>query len=283
MVYIRSKKIKGIDYAYLVRSTWDQKKQTSRQETVKYLGKVLDIRNEDIPNEYRNNPKITAFLTSHSIKDKVKSEKLLVKLRKEIFNCLVNGDQNGILKIYDTYTKSSSISDFYEKLLNKVMYEIGDLWEKNKLSIAMEHVASNVAHSLVKVISERTSLPASKCDVLICTPEGEWHNLGCNIIESVLKSKGYKVFNTSPSASHDSILGYIQSMDPDVVLISVTLKENIKSCQRLIKKIRIKSTTPIMAGGQALKKAKNVNVDAILIENEGLDEIIRFLRKFGKN
>jgi methanogenic corrinoid protein MtbC1 len=282
MVYIRSKKIKGIDYAYLVRSIWDQKRQTSRQETIKYLGKTLDIAHEDIPNEYRNDPKITAFLSSHSIKDKVKSEKLLVKLRKEIFNCLVEGNPDGILKIYDTYTKSSSISDFYEKLLNIVMYEIGDLWEKNKLSTAMEHVASNVAHSLVKVINEKTLLSTNKCDVLICTPEGEWHNLGCDIIESVLKSKGYRVFNMSPSAPHDSILGYIQNIDPDVVLISVTLKENITSCQRLIKKIRTKSAVQIMAGGQALKKAKNVNIDAILIENNALDEISRFLRTLGK-
>ena len=32
--------MKGIDYAYIVRSKWDPAKGTSKQETVKYLGKV---------------------------------------------------------------------------------------------------------------------------------------------------------------------------------------------------------------------------------------------------
>lgn len=46
----------------------------------------------------------------------------------------------------------------------------------------------------------------SRGNVLVCTPLGELHNLGCDIIESVLVSRGYRVFNASPSihpAGHD--------------------------------------------------------------------------------
>jgi len=45
MVYIRSKKVKGIDYAYLVKSVWNKRKNTSNQQTIKYLGKASDIKN----------------------------------------------------------------------------------------------------------------------------------------------------------------------------------------------------------------------------------------------
>lgn len=34
----QKKKVKGIDYAYLVRSIWNKNTITSRQETIKYLG-----------------------------------------------------------------------------------------------------------------------------------------------------------------------------------------------------------------------------------------------------
>ena len=37
-MFIRIKKIKGIEYAYLVKSVW--KKKTARQKVVKYLGRV---------------------------------------------------------------------------------------------------------------------------------------------------------------------------------------------------------------------------------------------------
>jgi len=40
MVYIRAKKVKADQYLYLVKSVWDSKKSTSKQEIVKYLGKA---------------------------------------------------------------------------------------------------------------------------------------------------------------------------------------------------------------------------------------------------
>jgi MerR family transcriptional regulator, light-induced transcriptional regulator len=49
MVYIRNKKVKGIGYAYLVQSVWDPKRNTSRQQTIKYLGNASQITIDDIP------------------------------------------------------------------------------------------------------------------------------------------------------------------------------------------------------------------------------------------
>ena len=49
MVYIRSKKVKGIDYAYLVQSRWDHKNNTSKQQIIKYLGRTTNVTIEDIP------------------------------------------------------------------------------------------------------------------------------------------------------------------------------------------------------------------------------------------
>ena len=49
MVYIRAKKVKSDQYLYLVKSIWDSKRSTSKQEIVKYLGKASDVIKDDIP------------------------------------------------------------------------------------------------------------------------------------------------------------------------------------------------------------------------------------------
>ena len=49
MVDLRKKKVKGMDYLYLVRSVWNRKKKTSRQVTVKYLGESTSVTRDDIP------------------------------------------------------------------------------------------------------------------------------------------------------------------------------------------------------------------------------------------
>ena len=130
------------------------------------------------------------------------------------------------------------MEDFYEKILTPVMHNIGDLWKKGKLSVATEHVASNIAHDLVKIIAQRQSKKDHKGKVLLCTPSGEEHNLSCNILESFLLSKGFRTMNLSPSAPTESILEYISNEKPDIDLLSITLEDNIKTGQRLVKKIK---------------------------------------------
>ena len=62
MVYIRAKKIKSDQYLYLVKSVWDSKKNSSKQEIVKYLGKASDVIKDDIPIEYRSDSKILSTI-----------------------------------------------------------------------------------------------------------------------------------------------------------------------------------------------------------------------------
>lgn len=42
-MYVRIKKIKGIRYAYLVKSCWSRRKKKPRQKTIQYLGKVYTL------------------------------------------------------------------------------------------------------------------------------------------------------------------------------------------------------------------------------------------------
>ena len=282
MVYIRKKKVKGIDYAYLVRSIWNKNTSTSRQETIKYLGKISTITINDIPLEYRNDPRILAFLSSYGSGEEVRSTVVLPKLCEQILTGLSNGNLSHVIEIYEKYTKSFGLTSFYDDLLKPVMYKIGDLWEHKRIDIAAEHVCSNIAHSLVKIINERVQKPTHKEKVLICTPDGELHNIGCNVIESVLLSRGYKVFNISPSVPIESAMYYIEYVQPDLILLSITLEENIKTGRRLVSKIRSNSSIPIIVGGQAIKESMRESLDAITIENMSLDSTLKLMKSLTK-
>lgn len=277
MVYIRNKKVKGENYLYLVKSVWDSKQNTSRQKIVKYLGNALDVTISDIPTHYRSDPKIISFLASKTGEGIKRKEKLIVKSRKELYNHLSRGDFQGALNLYKEYQKNIGTADFFDNILTPVMYQVGDLWEKNKISVSTEHICSNVAHSIVNVIMEKNSASKTKQKILICTPNGEQHNLGCKILESHLSCKGYAVSNLSPSAPSESILQSIKTIKPDAVLVSITLQDNIKVAQRLVKKIREQYDLPIFVGGQALFVNNSV-FDGTVIKEQPLDEISRILK-----
>lgn len=114
MVYIRNKKVKGIDYAYLVQSAWDPKRNMSRQKTVKYLGKASQITIEDIPEEYRNDTKILAFVSAFSSYQE--ERKILAsRIQEEMFALLTDCNVNGLVDLYEKYSRLFGLTEFYDK------------------------------------------------------------------------------------------------------------------------------------------------------------------------
>ena len=281
MVYLRKKKVKGVDYLYLVKSVWDKERKTSKQITIKYLGESRSVTRDDIPVEFRDDPKINSFLLENTPKDRKNREEILKKLQVQLFSSMTEGDLKESIRIYESFVNKSSIEEFYEKILNPTMEKIGSMWADGRLSIATEHISSNTAQSLIKIISEnhkRSTLDRGK--VIITTPVGEEHCLSCNMIESFLLSKGFTTFNLSPSTPANSLVEFIKSIHPTAILISITLDDNIKAGQRLTKKIYDQyKRLPVYVGGQALNGKKSKFNATIIEPNITLEQIPKILIK----
>ena len=271
-----------MEYLYLVKSEWDKVKKTSKQKTIKYLGDSNTVNRDDIPVEYRDDPKINAYLIENTPTDFKRKEAMINKFQAQLFSSLTEGELKNAIQLYESFVGQSTIEKFYEKIMNPVMAKIGDMWSVGKLSIATEHVASNVAQSLVKIISDNHK--KSKLDkgkLIITTPVGEDHCIACNVLESLMLSKGFTTFNLSPSTPAESLIQFIKTVRPSALLISITLEDNIKSGQRLVKKIHdTHKKLPIFVGGQAFLNNTRSKFDATLIENtRQLDQIPRILTK----
>ena len=285
MVYIRIKQVKNNGYAYLVESKWNKEKHTSQQIIKQYLGPVDQININKIPEEYRNESTIIKFLASLNI-DFSKSMKLNDSLQVNLLEKLKSYEINEILKIYNDYTKSIySLLDFYEKILIPVLYRIGDQWENGEIDVATEHVCSNAVNNLIDLINQQNTKKNLKNyrdtrSIVLSTPEGELHSIGCKIIESLLLEKGYEVYNITSPLPTNSIESYLDNTNPGVILISVTLEENINSAIRLVYEIRKSFQIPIIVGGNALKFASKSQIqqlekyDKIYLDLEYLADII---------
>lgn len=261
MVFIRDKKIKGNSYAYLVRNIWNNKNGKVRQEIVKYLGRSSKVTLEDIPIEYQKDPNIISFIACHSSD----AEKMELTMKEQMLELLMRNDIRSLVDIFEKYSHFFGLVRFYESLLAPVMYNVGKLWEEGRLNVATEHICSNAAHTLVKIINERVSRNPKENrkspKILICTPEGEYHSLGCMVIESFLRSKGYSVSNIAPSVPSDSVIDFASKYDPDLIMISLTLPDNIGAANKLINKIlesRL-GVSHILVGGIGIESMKTKN------------------------
>ena len=285
MVYIRIKQVKNIGYAYLVESKWNKEKHTSQQIIKQYLGPVSHININKIPKEYRSESSIIKFLSKRNL-DFSKSMKLNESLQANLMEKLKSYEINDLIKIYHDYTKSVYTTlDFYEKILIPVLYKIGDQWENGEIDVATEHVCSNAVNTLIDLINQNNTKKISKSyrdtkSIVLCTPEGELHSIGCKIIESLLLEKGYEVYNITSPLPTNSIESYLGNTNPGLVPISVTLEENINSTIRLLQEIRRSLQISVIVGGNAIKSASKSQIqllekyDKVYLDLDTLTDII---------
>jgi methanogenic corrinoid protein MtbC1 len=270
---------------------WDPGRNTSRQQTIKYLGNASQVTIEDIPVEYRNDSKILTFISAFSSFQEEKKA-LILKIQEEMFMLLTDCNIGSLVGLYEKYSKLFGLTEFYDKLLKPVMYRIGDLWELGKLDVATEHASTNTAISLIKTVNERMTtrtrkdVISSRHKAVVCTPDGELHGLACNMIESLLLSKGFKVYNISTSIPTEYIIDYIRDLEPDIVFVSITLAENIKSAERLIQQIHLKynNKLPVVVGGSAFNSPNSPDlnwaskINAFLMRDCTFDDVTKLVK-----
>jgi methanogenic corrinoid protein MtbC1 len=237
------------------------------------LGKASLVESDDIPIDYRNDSKILSALSKYHPRDIKKRNNASKKIKQKLYTKITEGDIQESLKIYEEYIKTFNTVDFFDKILKPVMSKVGSDWESGKISVGTEHVASNIAHTLVKSIMEPVNRPVNKKKILICVPIGEEHHLGCDVLETYLSMNGFEVFNMCTSVPTESILNFIDDNNPDIVLISITISDNIDPGRRLVRKINKESDIPVLVGGLAVQENTSLKFGGKIIGDLSLSDI----------
>ncbi|MBE18964.1 MAG: hypothetical protein CMO11_03190 [Thaumarchaeota archaeon] len=276
MVYIRNKQVKGKNYAYLVRSVWNKDKKSTSQQTIKYLGRSSKVTIDNIPVRFRNNPNVIKFIVRKKHIQHEDLSELIYATQKEILIKLSESVTVDYTRLYEQYKKNFSTVEFFDKIIKPILYDVGDRWKQNKLLIGTEHVISNRINTVIKqTITHRKKRTNYK--ILICNPTGERHNIACNILESVLINNGFNVFNISPSTPSEDVLQYIDEIKPNLILISITLPNNIKAGINLVERTSNSCKIPIIVGGQAINsKNSNKFLSATVMDsNNSFNQIVK--------
>jgi methanogenic corrinoid protein MtbC1 len=92
-------------------------------------------------------------------------------LMDELLNDLMNHDIDRLIVICEKYSRIFGLAKFYERVLTPVMYKVGNMWAQGIIDVAMEHVCSNAANSLVTTNEKfsRNSKEINHTDMGYCT------------------------------------------------------------------------------------------------------------------
>jgi methylmalonyl-CoA mutase cobalamin-binding domain/chain len=103
--------------------------------------------------------------------------------------------------------------------------------------------------------------------VLIATAEGDLHDIGKNIVISMLKSAGFEIIDLGVDVGAEEIVKKAEETGPDIIAISALLSVVVPYVEKTVKMIResrIGGQVKILLGGRALdpERATKMGADA---------------------
>lgn len=143
--------------------------------------------------------------------------------------------------------------EFFMTVAQPAMYEVGILWEKGKISVAAEHLATAITNRVLSGLLFTIDLPEpTKSPIVVTCATSEYHQIGPWMVSVALEADGWDVDYLGVDTPPTAMIDMIRERGHKVVLISVTMPYNITPAQELV--ALIKKECPdirVIVGGQA--------------------------------
>ncbi|MCL3781462.1 cobalamin-binding protein [Prolixibacteraceae bacterium JC049] len=172
------------------------------------------------------------------------------------FDALLRGDRQACIKLIDEqWDNKAPVRSIYEDLLKKALYEVGELWEENKISVATEHLASAITETILNGLFLKLNvLYSSEKKVLAGCVENELHQIGIKMICDTFEANGWPTFFLGANTPMKEFMDLARSIQPDIIALSVSIYPHIPELLKMLKIIRSEFTeTPILVGGQGFR------------------------------
>lgn len=176
-----------------------------------------------------------------------------------------------------------AIKEIYTQLFQRSLYEVGDLWERAAVSVAVEHLATAITEGLLDLVYPRlfAGERRGRSAVIACVAN-EHHQIGAKMVADVFELDGWDAHFLGADADRGALLAATEARRPEVVGLSLALAANVHELRRLAGEIR--GSFPglqLVVGGQALRW---LDAGALARETGArylatLDEVERFLRE----
>jgi len=176
------------------------------------------------------------------------------EISRTYLNAILKGETKEAYSIIEDAKKSGlSILVIYEDILSKVMYEIGALWHRNKITVDKEHYATSVTQSVMSgFYNEIFSRPRKKKSLLSCAVGSELHEMGIRMLSDIFEYYGWDTYYLGGALPESALLSAIEEHKPSVIALSVTMAPYLSTCERMVESIRRKFPhVKIAVGGQA--------------------------------
>lgn len=192
-------------------------------------------------------------------------DKLLQNLRAS----LVSLDTEKALEITEKIILTGiPLSDIINKSLLEAMNLLSHNFDEGKIFIPQLLVAADAFENIMNIISEYMNLEKTVYSgkILVYTVEGDIHDIGKNIIASILKINGFEIIDLGRNVSAEKVLKNVEIYEPNLIIgfaLMTTTFPVLKDFVDLLNENHLRHKYKIIIGGRvgSLDWAKKIGAD----------------------
>ncbi len=175
-------------------------------------------------------------------------------LYQEYLSLLLEGNKAGCARIVAKLIADKiDLETLYLALFKRSLYEIGDMWADNKVSVATEHLGTAITEGLMTQAYPLIFRQAhvGKKAVVACVAN-EYHQIGGKMVADVLELCGWDTYFLGANVPDEGLMTMLQDKKPHLLCLSLSLSTNIGHLDQTIRHVRGQwAKLPIFVGGKA--------------------------------
>ena len=199
-----------------------------------------------------------ALLSLNLVKKKEDAQIFAETPEDKIRKALIQGGSESLQETIDDLLKKYKALEILENILMSAMQEIGKLFEQGELYLPQLIRSASVMNNCVDILTpylEKVDKSQSKGKILMATVDGDVHDIGKNIVGTVLECNGYEVIDLGVMVPKEKIVETAKEVNADIVTLSGLISPSLKEMERvadLFQKVGMQ--VPILIAGAATSK-----------------------------
>jgi methanogenic corrinoid protein MtbC1 len=132
---------------------------------------------------------------------------------------------------------------------------VGELWERGEISVADEHIATEISIRVLALQREAQRMVEARGDhrVILAAPAGELHVVALRMVDNLLRNAGYNVVMLGADVPMEALAASVSRRRPHVVCLTATMAGGADQAVATIRAVQRRwPTVRFVIGGRSL-------------------------------
>lgn len=188
---------------------------------------------------------------------------------KQLYDAILNGDAKAAsATTEEALEKGADPLDLVNQYMVPAMDEVGKRFEEEEYFIPEMLLSARAMEKALNLIQPRLAASGAKpvARVAIGTVKGDQHDIGKNLVRSMLQGGGFEVYDLGMDVPYEKFIDTVKEKDINIVCLSTLLTTTMPAMKTVIERLReagLRDKVKIMVGGAPITKefAQQIGAD----------------------